>query len=499
MRFILENNRLIPEPLAKVQGKEAMPISCFEHLPSFPIHPHFSFSAELLSFLEGKQLLLDELPFPIELLQAHYEQGYIRYEKGITKTTKGYRCERCGNEEAHLFASFFCSRCQQPCPYCRKCITMGRVSGCTPLIVSCIPVKGQTYDNALHWHGTLSSGQQSAAESVVQAIEHDEQLLVWAVCGAGKTEVLFPGIHQALQLGKRVCIATPRTDVVLELAPRFKQVFPRLPVIALYGGSEDRDKTAPLVISTTHQLLRFYKAFDVMIIDEVDAFPYSVEPMLQYAVEKARKEPSSVIYLTATPNRQWQQDVKEGKRKAVTIPARYHGFPLPVPTFEWCGNWRKAVKKQSLPRNVLAWIHERLVGGKQAFLFVPHIELLEKMVAILKKLDSNIEGVHAEDPARKEKVAAFRKGELPLLVTTTILERGVTVPNIDVAVLGAEDRIFTEGALVQIAGRVGRSAQYPSGDVRFFHYGKTKEMMAAKQHIEKMNKEAAKRGLLKTK
>jgi competence protein ComFA len=286
---------------------------------------------------------------------------------------------------------------------------------------------------------------------------------------------------------------------VLELAPRLKQAFPHLPVIALYGGSEDRGKTAPLVISTTHQLLRFYKAFDVMMIDEVDAFPYSVEPMLQYAVEKARKEPSSVIYLTATPNRQWQQDVKEGKRKAVTIPARYHGFPLPVPTFEWCGNWRKAVRKQSLPRNVLAWIHERLVGNRQAFLFVPHIELLEKIVAILKKLDSKIEGVHAEDPARKEKVAAFRKGELPLLVTTTILERGVTVPNIDVAVLGAEDRIFTEGALVQIAGRVGRSAQYPSGDVRFFHYGKTKEMIAAKQHIERMNKEAAKRGLLKTK
>lgn len=141
-------------------------------------------------------------------------------------------------------------------------------------------------------------------------------------------------------------------------------------------------------------------------------------------------------------------------------------------------------------------MEKRLEEGKQAFLFVPHIELLQHVVSILKKLDGRIEGVHAEDDERKEKVGAFRQGAIPLLVTTTILERGVTVPNIDVAVLGAEDDLFTEGALVQIAGRVGRSAQYPSGDVRFFHYGKTKAMLAAKRQIVRMNNEAKERGLL---
>jgi competence protein ComFA len=319
-----------------------------------------------------------------------------------------------------------------------------------------------------------------------------------AACGAGKTEVLFPGIARALEMGKRVCIATPRTDVVRELAPRLKQAFPSVPLIALYGGSDDRGKFAPLVISTTHQLLRFFRAFDVMVIDEVDAFPYSVEPMLEYAVAKARKETSSLIYLTATPKRSWQRDVHDGKRQAVTIPARYHGFPLPVPSFEWCGNWRRQLKHRRLPRNVIAWIQSHIETAKQAFLFVPHIDELEQVVCILKQLDQRIEGVHSEDPQRAGKVQAFRDGRLPLLVTTTILERGVTVPNIDVAVLGAEDDIFTESALVQIAGRVGRSAQHPSGDVRFFHYGKTREMVAAKRQIERMNKEAAERGLLKT-
>ena len=57
-----------------------------------------------------------------------------------------------------------------------------------------------------------------------------------------KTEMLFYGIEEALQKEERVCIATPRTDVVLELVPRLQEVFPSINVAALYGGSVDREK-----------------------------------------------------------------------------------------------------------------------------------------------------------------------------------------------------------------------------------------------------------------
>jgi competence protein ComFA len=201
MRFIYDGMKLIPQPLAKECQGEAKPISRIQEIPSCTRNPHFSFSAELLSFLEGKHLLLDELPFPLDLIHTHYEHGYVSYEKGIAQTEKGYRCGRCGNEKEHLFASFFCARCETTCTYCRQCITMGRVSECTPLIVSCLPVSAAVYEQALAWNGMLSQGQQMAAEAVVEAVERQDELLVWAVCGAGKTEVLFPGIHQALQLG----------------------------------------------------------------------------------------------------------------------------------------------------------------------------------------------------------------------------------------------------------------------------------------------------------
>jgi competence protein ComFA len=269
-----------------------------------------------------------------------------------------------------------------------------------------------------------------------------------------------------------------------------------MPVSALYGGSQDRDVFSPLVISTTHQLMRFEKAFDAVIVDEVDAFPYSLDRSLHRAVQKSAKKRAARIYLTATPSKRWQDECRLGKRQFVKIPARFHRRPLPVPELVWCGNWRKSFGKRKLPRVVSEWVVKRLKTGKQALVFLPHIKLMETSLPLFQQLHPDILSVHAEDPLRKEKVERMRSRKIPLLLTTTILERGVTFPNIDVAVVGAEDDIFTEAALVQIAGRVGRSAEFPGGHATFFHYGKTAAMIRALVHIDSMNKEAQKAGLL---
>src|SRR5690606_772197 len=123
--------------------------------------------------------------------------------------------------------------------------------------------------------------------------------LVYAVCGAGKTELLFPAIHLALQQGKRICLAAPRTDVVLELSPRLQAAFPKTLIHTLYGGSPEQAGFPLLVLATTHQLYRFEKAFDFMIVDEADAFPYTMDAALQRAVEKAKKPGAPVVYVSA--------------------------------------------------------------------------------------------------------------------------------------------------------------------------------------------------------
>ncbi|MCP3761245.1 DEAD/DEAH box helicase [Domibacillus sp. A3M-37] len=429
------------------------------------------------SFFSGRELTDEEIPTISDL-------HLFAARPGLSDLP---HCHRCGNTST--FSSHPCARCGKRCTYCRNCIEMGKISSCTTLYRWTGPEPEHPEKaGTLHWSGILSTGQKIASDNVWRAIQNESEHTVWAVAGAGKTEVLFEGIAAALSDGKRVCIAAPRADVVRELAPRLEKVFPDTPPAALYGGSPDRHIYSPLVISTTHQLFRFYEAFDVMIVDEVDAFPYTFDQSLQYAVQKARKPDSSLIYLTATPETSWQSEIQSGRRDATLIPARYHRKPLPVPNMVWCGNWKKSIVSAS----VLNWVKEK----EKALIFYPHIDAMNKALPIFKNINPRIESVHAADPLRKEKVEAMRRGDVPILLTTTILERGVTFPSVDVAIVGSEDRVFTESALVQIAGRAGRSANCPTGDIVFFHYGKTEAMVRAIKQINEMNTLGQKRGLL---
>ncbi|WP_275898287.1 DEAD/DEAH box helicase [Peribacillus alkalitolerans] len=458
-----------------------------------PLNSNYFYSKDLQQLLVGKQLLPDEIPFSQSLLDEHFQNGYIGYYQGVIDRY----CNRCGNQDKSLFYQFPCARCGKTCTYCRKCIMMGRVQECSNLYTWTGPeTTFSKQEQPLFWNGILSDPQQLASQQVVEAVRNPKTLLVWAVCGAGKTEVLFHGIAAAITLGKRVCITTPRTDVILELAPRLKKAFPHTSIAVLYGGSEERHVLAQLVLSTTHQLLRFYQAFDVTIIDEVDAFPYTADTSLQFAVQKARKPESTHILLTATPSKQLQKQAKSGQLPYVMIPARFHRKPIPVPKLKWCGNWKKSIEEKVIPTTIWRWVKQRVDSATPYLLFFPNIDLMEQALPLLQKIDPQLQSVHAEDIQRKEKVQSLREGKVLGLLTTSILERGVTIPRLDVAVLGAEEAIFTESALVQIAGRVGRKADFPTGDITIFHYGRTYEMEGAVYHIQNMNHEAKKRGLL---
>ncbi|XOS91616.1 helicase-related protein [Brevibacillus laterosporus] len=99
-----------------------------------------------------------------------------------------------------------------------------------------------------------------------------------------------------------------------------------------------------------------------------------------------------------------------------------------------------------------------------------------------------VEGVHASDPAREHKVRAFRERVYRIIVTTTILERGVTIPRSDCIVLEADAAIFDEASLVQIAGRVGRSSDYPEGQILYLMNKKSTGPTQAIRHIKRMNR-----------
>lgn len=444
------------------------------------------------NFLMGRELLQNELD---EVLPEKWEgmisTGFIEIDKQAT-------CRRCGSKRLQDRQLNPCN-CGENCFYCIRCLQMGKIKKCSLLYY--LPEKNQfspIKEPILTWQGQLSIQQAFASKEIESTIKASQTRLIWAVAGAGKTEMLFKGIEWAIRGGRRVCIASPRTDVCLELAPRLKSAFQNVEQLTLYGDMEESYRYTQLVIATTHQLMRFREAFDVLIIDEIDAFPFDTDKGLQFAAQKAKKSTGTIIYLSATPNKQMRRDIEQKKLSASILPARYHGYALPEPKAIWAGDWRKAIVKRQKKAVIYKEIERLLQTHRRFLLFVPNIELMLELSNYLEMIFPQylFTSVSSEDENRKEKVQNMRDGVYQFILTTTILERGVTFQDIDVIVLGAEDQTFTEAALIQIAGRAGRHRDFPTGEVLFLHYGQTKALKNAIGQIKKMNRLARKRGLL---
>lgn len=380
-------------------------------------------------------------------------------------------CQRCGDRKpVQLPDGRF---------YCSACVSLGRLTN-RDLLYRFEQPHRPVGDGLLTWHGTLTPAQQKASTALQTSVTAGADHLIWAVTGAGKTEMLFPTISQMVQQGKRVAIVSPRIDVIRELAPRLRTAFATTPIAVRYGGHFDQTDS-DLVLATVHQLLRFHRAFDLIVVDEVDAFPMAGRPMLHRAVQGARRGP--VVYLTATPDR----PLKAAMRKGLMVSRlfrRFHGHPLPVPAIRLV-NFKKLPSQ--LPPAIVKWVRDVVATGRSCLLFVPKISWAPQIAALVQRNGLRVAGVASTDRLRAEKITAFRQRQIQVLVTTTILERGVTVPRCAVGVVAAADRAFTASALVQIAGRAGRAADSADDPVVFFTDRYTLALLAAKRQIVMMN------------
>ena len=84
-------------------------------------------------------------------------------------------------------------------------------------------------------------------------------------------------------------------------------------------------------------------------------------------------------------------------------------------------------------------------------------------------------------------IDAFRKEKNGILIATTVMERGVTIPHADVCVVYANHSVFDEAGLVQMAGRAGRDFQDPTGDVLFLCTEECEMVNACVKALEEAN------------
>ncbi|NLY52501.1 MAG: DEAD/DEAH box helicase family protein [Firmicutes bacterium] len=506
-------------------------------------------------------------PYPLrDLLQAGALAGKLRIWPGIISPLPDYHvCCRCG--ERQQFDKIECPLCgRSSCVACLACRSLGEVRSCRELYYGSLqefPKVREVFpglkprlefqltraqaeaaaefkryvDNWLNSYFAAGGQQAPSREQPESRVRGQEVIaapqspgfsltgfsqemsqageanwcLIWAVCGAGKTEIAFEGLALAIGAGLRAVFAVPRRDVVVEVAERAKAAFPEIVITALYGGAKQPEALGPLVVATTHQLIRFNSYFDIVILDEADAFPYAGSAMLHRALQRAVKSGGLKVFMTATPAPSMLQAARRGRVHLITVPVRHHGYPVPVPKVILCRrhlvpeHWGSRTSRDGppileLPQEFWLKLKYSVAAGSRVFVFVPRIWLVEAVageIAACSHLSSvPVFATHSRDPKRDEQRELFGRTAPSVMVTTSVLERGITVPKADVIVLYAHDDLYDARTLIQMAGRSGRAASYPIGSVYFLAAANTRSIQWAIDSLEEINADARQRGLL---
>ena len=379
-----------------------------------------------------------------------------------------YICPICGNTDIHS-TGYLNGK-----PYCRRCISF---KGEEVEHKTSYPKKAP-----IHLSYELSSEQKELSDKLVENYKKGIDSLVFAVCGSGKTEITMKVISKAISEGKKVGFTIPRRDVVIELQQRLKEVFYHNSVVPVYGGMNER-LYGDIVCLTTHQLYRYEDYFDLLIMDEVDAFPYKGNETLESFFKRAIKDNGCYIMLSATPSASFISKLKNQNVSILELNSRFHNHLLPVPKI--------IIKsKPTIFLALVSKIEHYMKLNKQVFVFTPTIEICEKTYSFLKLLISKGACLHSKIMERGRVIEDFKSGLIRYLITTSVLERGVTVKDVQVIVFKADHSIFDRYTLIQISGRVGRKPDAPDGDVLFIGLRKTKEMTKAIERINEVNEKA---------
>lgn len=362
-------------------------------------------------------------------------------------------CEQCQSKHKDFFFT------HQDMIICRVCLSVATLE---PIEVTC--PKHLIEDINLSFE--LTPKQKEVSSQLCETIERN--VLFEAVCGAGKTECVLELIKDRLNKGLKVGWAIPRRQVVLELTSRLQKVFPSLSIIAVCEGYTTH-LSADLVLFTTHQAFRYKNSFDVLILDEVDAFPYKGNHLLHHLISQTYKQ--QCIMMSATIPHDLRKSMTQEKWPHITCYERPTQNPLTIP-----------VQIKTLSWLMIFMIFKLKPRQKKWLIFVPTIIQATRYARVL-----GCDSLTSKSNDKEKIIEKFSKAQQGLLVCTTILERGVTFINVHVMVIMAHHPVFDESSLVQIAGRVGRHKLYPKGDVFFITSQDSEEVNACIHTLQNAN------------
>ncbi|MFS8612948.1 MAG: transcription-repair coupling factor, partial [Planifilum fulgidum] len=302
--------------------------------------------------------------------------------------------------------------------------------------------------------------QLRSIEEIKRDMERDKPMdrLLCGDVGYGKTEVAIRAAFKAVMDGKQVAVLVPTTILAQQHYETFRERFADFPVeiqvLSRFRTRKEqkelikglKDHTVDIVIGT-HRLLSKdvqFRDLGLLIIDEEQRFGVKHKEKI-----KQMKHNVDVLTLTATPIPRTLHMAMIGVRDLSVIETPPENrFPVQTYVLEYSA----ALVREAIERE--------LARGGQVYFLYNQVQNIEQMAEQVRSLvpEARVAVAHGQMPeAELEKVMLdFLDGEYDVLVSTTIIETGVDIPNVNTLIIYDADKMGLS-QLYQLRGRVGRS------------------------------------------
>lgn len=316
----------------------------------------------------------------------------------------------------------------------------------------------QTFEAAFPYEET--EDQLRTIQEVKRDMEKPRPMdrLVCGDVGYGKTEVAIRAAFKAVMEGKQVAFLCPTTILAQQHYETMLERFQDFPIeVGMLSRFRTKKQQAETItglkkglvdiVVGTHRILSKdveYQDLGLLVVDEEQRFGVKHKEKI-----KQLKTNVDVLTLTATPIPRTLHMSMIGVRdlSVIETPPK-NRFPVQTYVMEYNG----ALVRESIERE--------LARGGQAFFLYNRVEDITRKVDEIQMLvpTARVGYAHGQmsETELESVIISFLEGEYDVLVTTTIIETGIDIPNVNTLIIHDADKMGLS-QLYQLRGRVGRS------------------------------------------
>ncbi len=316
----------------------------------------------------------------------------------------------------------------------------------------------QEFEDAFPYQET--DDQLTAIEDTKRDMESSKSMdrLVCGDVGFGKTEIAIRAAFKAVQDGKQVAVLVPTTILAQQhyntFSERMRDFPVRIDLMSRFRTAAEQKKTitdlkkglVDIVIGT-HRLLSKdvqYKDLGLLVVDEEQRFGVTHKEKL-----KVLKENIDVLTLSATPiPRTLHMSLVGIREMSVLEEAPNDRMPIQTYVMEYNDELVREAIVRELSRN------------GQVYYVYNRVNTIADVAAQIQKLvpEANVAFAHGQmKESELERIMYdFIDGTIDVLVSTTIIETGLDIPNVNTMIIHDSDKMGLS-QLYQLRGRVGRS------------------------------------------